>query len=129
MDLMHVNAGSSFADIGAGSGWFTVRAAKRVGPTGVVYAEDINPKAIEYIENRARQEKLGNIKEVLGTPDDAKLPEHSVDDVLLLKVYHEIAASGAVYAEAACKSGDGRAGGDRGSERQWNRSWFEPGCG
>ena len=41
--------------------------------------------------NRARQEKLGNIKEVLGTPDDAKLPEHSVDDVLLLKVYHEIA--------------------------------------
>jgi SAM-dependent methyltransferase len=91
MDLLHVKAGSTFADIGAGSGWFTVRAAKRVGPHGVVYAEDINPKAIAYIENRARQEKLGNIKEVLGTPDDAKLPEHSIDALLLLKVYHEIA--------------------------------------
>ncbi len=91
MDLMHVKAGSTFADLGAGSGWFTVRAAKRVGPKGVVYAEDINPKAIEYIENRARQEKLPNIKEILGTPDDAKLPEHSIDAVLLLKVYHEIA--------------------------------------
>jgi ubiquinone/menaquinone biosynthesis C-methylase UbiE len=91
MDLLHVKTGSVFADIGAGSGWFTVRAARRVGPNGVVYAEDINPKAIDYIENRARQEKLGNIKAVLGTPDDPKLPEHSIDAVLLLKVYHEIA--------------------------------------
>lgn len=91
MDLMHVKAGSSFADLGAGSGWFTVRAAKRVGPSGVVYAEDINPKAIEYIQNRAGKEKLANIKTVLGTPEDARLPEHAVDAVLLLKVYHEIA--------------------------------------
>jgi len=91
MDLMHVKTGSTFADIGAGSGWFTIRAAKRVGPRGVVYAEDINPNAIKYIENRAAKEQLTNIKTVLGTPDDAKLPAHSVDAVLLLKVYHEIA--------------------------------------
>jgi predicted methyltransferase len=91
MDLMHVKAGSTFADIGAGSGWFTVRAAKRVGPKGVVYAEDINESAIQYIQSRAEKEKLANIKTVLGTPDDAKLPAHSVDAVLLLKVYHEIA--------------------------------------
>jgi SAM-dependent methyltransferase len=91
MDILHVKAGSAFADIGAGSGWFTVRAAKRVAPKGVVYAEDINPKAIEFIEKRAAQEKLGDIKTVLGTPEDAKLPPHAVDAVLLLKVYHEIA--------------------------------------
>lgn len=91
MDLMHVKAGSKFADLGAGSGWFSIRAAKRVGPSGAVYAEDINPKAIQYIEQRAAKEKLGNIKTVLGTPDDAKLPDHVIDDVLLLKVYHEIA--------------------------------------
>ena len=91
MDLMHVKAGSTFADLGAGSGWFTIRAAKRVGSTGTVYAEDINPKAIQFIEQRAAKEKLANIKTVLGTPDDAKLPDHAIDDVLLLKVYHEIA--------------------------------------
>ncbi len=91
MDLLHVALGTTFADIGAGSGWFTVRAARRVGAKGVVFAEDINPQAIAYIQNRAAKEKLGNIKTVLGTPDDAKLPPHAVDAVLLLKVYHEIA--------------------------------------
>jgi SAM-dependent methyltransferase len=68
-----------------------VRAARRVGPKGVVFAEDINPKAIEYMEDRAKKENLGNVKTVLGTPDDAKLLPHAVDAVLLLKVYHEIA--------------------------------------
>jgi predicted methyltransferase len=91
MDLLHVTPGKTVADIGAGSGWFTVRAARRVGPKGTVFAEDINPKAIEYIQHRAQQEDLANIRTVLGTPDDAKLPPHAVDAVLLLKVYHEIA--------------------------------------
>ena len=91
MDLLHVTAGKTFADIGAGSGWFTVRAARRVGPGGTVYAEDINQKAIEYIADRAKKESLGNVKTVLGTPDDVKLPAHVVNAVLLLKVYHEIA--------------------------------------
>lgn len=91
MDLLGVQPGRSVADIGAGSGWFTVRAAQRVGPAGTVYAEDINPKAIQSIEERAQKEKLGNVRTVLGTPDDVKLPPHSVDAVLMLKVYHEIA--------------------------------------
>jgi predicted methyltransferase len=56
-----------------------------------VYAEDINPVAIASIEKRAETEKLPNIKTVLGTPDDTKLQPGSVDAVLLLKVYHEIA--------------------------------------
>jgi predicted methyltransferase len=91
MDLLGIAAGKSVADVGAGSGWFTVRAAARVGSGGVVYAEDINPEAIDYITKRAAVAKLGNVKPVLGTVDDVKLPEGSVDAVLLLKVYHEMA--------------------------------------
>ncbi len=91
MTLLHISAGKTVADIGAGSGWFTVRAARRVGASGVVLAEDINPKATQYIDERAKKEKLGNIRTVLGISDDAKLPPGSVDAVLMLKVYHEIA--------------------------------------
>ena len=91
MTLLGIAPGKSVADIGAGSGWFTVRAARRVGPGGAVYAEDINPDAIKYMDARARKENLANIHTVLGTPDDARLPAASVDAVLLLKVYHEIA--------------------------------------
>jgi SAM-dependent methyltransferase len=91
MDLLAITPGKTVADIGAGSGWFTVRAASRVTDKGTVIAEDINPKAIDYIHQRAITEKLPNISTVLGTPDDPKLPPNTVDAVLLLKVYHEIA--------------------------------------
>jgi predicted methyltransferase len=91
MDLLGISAGKNVADIGAGSGWFTVLASKRVGPTGVVIAEDINPLAIEYIGKRVVKDGLTNVKTVLGRPDDPSLPPSSVDAVLLLKVYHEIA--------------------------------------
>jgi SAM-dependent methyltransferase len=91
MDLLGVTTGKSVADIGAGSGWFTVLAARRVGPTGAVLAEDINPLAIEYIGKRVQKEGLENVRTVLGSPDDPQLPEGSVDAVLMLKVYHEVA--------------------------------------
>ncbi|MGH9497385.1 MAG: class I SAM-dependent methyltransferase [Candidatus Sulfotelmatobacter sp.] len=91
MDILGVTAGKNVADIGAGSGWFTVRAAKRVGPKGLVYAIDINPEAIHYISERASKEKLTNVKTVLGEPDNPTLPTSSVDAVLMLKAYHEIA--------------------------------------
>lgn len=91
MDLLGISAGKNVADIGAGSGWFAVRAARRVGPTGVVLAEDINPLAIEYIGKRVRKEDLSNVRTVLGSADDPRLPAGSVDAVLMLKVYHEIA--------------------------------------
>jgi ubiquinone/menaquinone biosynthesis C-methylase UbiE len=91
MDLLKIGPGKNVADIGAGSGWFTVRAARRIAPTGTVYAEDINAEAIRSIENRAATEKLPNVTTILGKPDDLKLPPASVDAVLLLKVYHEIA--------------------------------------
>jgi ubiquinone/menaquinone biosynthesis C-methylase UbiE len=91
MDLLHITPGKSVADIGAGSGWFTVRAARRIGPAGTVFAEEINPKAIDYIDARAKKEQLGNIQTLLGVPDDPKLAPATVDAVMMLKVYHEIA--------------------------------------
>ena len=91
MDLLGITPGKNVADLGAGSGWFTVRAARRVGPQGVVYAEDINPAAVRYIDQRAKKESLSNVKTILGTPDDPSLPPASVDALLMLKVYHEIA--------------------------------------
>jgi predicted methyltransferase len=91
MDLLGVMPGKNVADIGAGSGWFTVRASRRVGPTGAVLAEDINPIAIEYIGKRVLKENLTNVRTVLGGADDPRLPSGSVDAVLMLKVYHEIA--------------------------------------
>jgi len=91
MDILGIAAGKTVADIGAGSGWFTVRAAKRVGDAGTVFAVDINPDAIRYIESRIRKENLHNVKPVLGKPDDPLLPA-KVDAVLLLKTYHEVAS-------------------------------------
>lgn len=91
MDILRITSGKSVADIGAGSGWFTVRAAKQVGATGHVYAVDINPEAIRYIAERAAKDKLRNIKTILSKPDDPLLPPDSVDAVLLLKTYHEVA--------------------------------------
>jgi SAM-dependent methyltransferase len=77
MDLLGITTGKNVADIGAGSGWFTVRAARRVGPGGAALAEDINPLVVEHIGKRAEKENLPNVG--------------SVDAVLMLKVYHEIA--------------------------------------
>jgi ubiquinone/menaquinone biosynthesis C-methylase UbiE len=91
MDLLHLKPGSTIADIGAGGGWFSVRAARRVGPKGRVIAEDINPKFIASIQQRAQREHQANIVPLLGTPDDPKLAPNSLDAALMLKVYHEIA--------------------------------------
>jgi SAM-dependent methyltransferase len=91
MDILDITPGKTVADIGAGSGWFTVRAARRVGERGTVYAVDINPESIRYIDARAQKEQLHNIKTVLGRADDPLLPAGAVDAVLLLKTYHEVA--------------------------------------
>ncbi|MGD0271337.1 MAG: class I SAM-dependent methyltransferase [Candidatus Sulfotelmatobacter sp.] len=91
MDILGITTGKTVADVGAGSGWFTVRAARRVGDGGTVYAVDINPESIRYVEDRAQKEKLHNVKTILGKADDPLLPAGAVDAVLLLKTYHEIA--------------------------------------
>jgi ubiquinone/menaquinone biosynthesis C-methylase UbiE len=91
MDILGIAPGKEVADIGAGSGWFTVRAARRVGRGGTVYAVDISPDAIRYIDRRAQNESLANVKTILSKADDPLLPAHAIDAVLLLKTYHEVA--------------------------------------
>lgn len=92
MDLLGIREGARVADVGAGSGWFTVRSARRVGTGGLVYAVEINPDYLRYIKRRAAKEKLPNVRTIRGTADDPRLPARSVDAVLLLKTYHEVAA-------------------------------------
>lgn len=89
MDLLQIAEGDIVADLGAGGGWFTVRLARRVGPDGRVYAEDIQPLMIEAIERRVQREGLTNVRAVLGTADNPRLPE-PVDIVLIVDAYHEI---------------------------------------
>ena len=90
MDILDIVPGKNVADIGAGSGWFTVRAARRVTDSGVVYAVDINPEAIRYIDQRIQKEGLHNVKTILSKSDNPQLPAEQIDSVLLLKTYHEV---------------------------------------
>ena len=92
MDILGIGPGKAVADIGAGSGWFTVRAARRVGGSGLVYAVDINAEAVKYIGERAQKEQLKNVKTIVSKADDPMLPADSVDAVLMLKTYHEVAS-------------------------------------
>jgi ubiquinone/menaquinone biosynthesis C-methylase UbiE len=91
MDALAIAPGKNVADIGAGSGWFTVRAAKRVLPSGTAYAVDINPEAIQYIDQRIAKDGVHNVKTILSKPENPELPAQSIDCVLLLKTYHEVA--------------------------------------
>ena len=91
MDILKISEGKSVADIGAGSGWFTTRAAKRVGDKGKVFAVEINQEYIKYINERARKENFTNIQTILGAEDNPNLAKNSIDAVLILKTYHEIA--------------------------------------
>ena len=89
MDALGIADGSVVADLGAGGGWFTVRLAKRVGPNGLVYAEDIQPQMIEAIRRRVQRENLGNVRTVLGTANDPQVPP-GLDAVLIVDAYHEM---------------------------------------
>lgn len=92
MDALQIAEGSVAADLGAGGGWFTIRLARRVGPNGVVHAEDIQRLMIEAIERRVQREGLSNVRTVLGTRDDPRLPPGSVDAVLIVDAFHEMEA-------------------------------------
>ena len=101
MDILGIKRNiPSVADIGAGSGWFTVRAARRVGPGWThLRRGHQSQRRRAPSRDRAKKEKLDNIRVILGTPDDPKLPQGATSAVLLMKVYHEIATPGAVHAQ------------------------------
>jgi SAM-dependent methyltransferase len=90
MDALRIAEKASVADIGAGAGFFTVRLARRVGPNGIVYAEDIQQPMLESIKRRVRGEGLNNVVTRLGTPTDANLPKGALDAVLVVDVYQEV---------------------------------------
>ena len=91
MDALGIAEGSVVADLGAGSGWFTVRLASRVGPNGKVFAEDIQPEMIEVIRRRVNRENLQRTVEVkLGKADDPELPDNILDAVLIVDSYYEM---------------------------------------
>jgi ubiquinone/menaquinone biosynthesis C-methylase UbiE len=91
MDALGIAEGSTVADLGAGSGWFTIRLARRVRPTGKVFAEDIQPEMIEVIKRRVARENLQRSVEFkLGTAEDLRLPENTLDAALIVDAYHEM---------------------------------------
>lgn len=90
MDALGIADGAVVADLGAGGGWFTIRLARRVGPNGTVYAEDIQRLMIEAIQRRVQKEGLRNVRTITGTPTDPGLPAGSLDAVLIVDAYHEM---------------------------------------
>ena len=82
--------GMTVADIGAGSGYHTVRLARALGPSGRVIAQDVMPNYLADLQQRVRGEGLGNVTVALGDPHDPRLPAGSVEVALMVHMYHEI---------------------------------------
>ena len=90
LDAMRIAAGSTVADVGAGSGYMTARLARSVGAAGKVYASDIQPEMLVLLRQRMARERLTNIEPILGSLDDPRLPSSAVDLILMVDVYHEL---------------------------------------
>ena len=90
MDSADVRPGMTVADIGAGDGYYTIRLAPRVGVSGRVLAQDIQPEVIERLADRVARERLDNVSLKLGAVDDPRLPADSFDRVFMVHMYHEI---------------------------------------
>ena len=90
MALLGVRPGMAVADIGAGSGYYVARMARRVTATGIVYGQDIMPRYLRYLRERVDRDELTNVRLVLGDPHDPRLPRTAVDLVTMIHMYHEI---------------------------------------
>ena len=89
LDLLGIREGDVVADVGAGVGFFSLRAAERVGRTGKVLAVDVQPEMIDGLRMMMERSGHENIEPILGNVDDPKLPADSVDHVLMVMAYHE----------------------------------------
>lgn len=90
LDSLDLRNGEIIADIGAGSGYFAFRMARRVGPQGRVYAVDISPEMILHLNRKARDLGLSNVISVLADPDDPLLPENAVDRFFICDTWHHV---------------------------------------
>jgi ubiquinone/menaquinone biosynthesis C-methylase UbiE len=89
LDILKIQKGAVVADVGAGSGFLTERLAKRVGPTGKVFANDVQPQMLDMLRRRLERRRIANVELVQGTIDDPRLPKDALDLELLVDVYHE----------------------------------------
>ena len=85
----HLKPGIQVGDVGAGTGFYSLRIARAIAPGGVVYAEDIQPGMLERLNTNAAAQHVGNVVTVLGTESDPRLPADKLDLVVLVDVYHE----------------------------------------
>lgn len=90
LGAMDLEAGDVVADVGCGSGYYARKIAALVQPGGTVYCEDIQPEMLEIMKGLAADENIAGIEAILGTPVDPKLPERSIDWVIITDVYHEM---------------------------------------
>jgi len=89
LEALKVQPGQTVCDMGCGNGYYTLDLAKLVGPTGRVLAVDIQPEMLHLLSERAKQANLTNVELIENTPIDPKLPDGSLDLILLVDVYHE----------------------------------------
>src|SRR5690242_18889387 len=89
LDALNLKPGMVVADIGAGVGYMSLRMARRVGPSGKVYANDLQPEMLDRLRQNAAKAGIGNVVTVAGEVADPKLPANTMDLVLLVDVYHE----------------------------------------
>ena len=87
--LLKIQKGWTVADVGAGSGYITLRLARAVGPMGKVYANDIQPGMLDLLQKNVAKAKVNNVIPVLGGLDDPKLPAGAIDLAIMVDVYHE----------------------------------------
>src|SRR3954454_8087352 len=89
LDALKIPKGATVADVGAGVGYTSLRLARRVGPGGTVLATDLQPQMLRMLAANVRAAGVRNVKPILCTATDPKLPEGQVDLVLMVDVYHE----------------------------------------
>jgi ubiquinone/menaquinone biosynthesis C-methylase UbiE len=90
LQIMQIAPGMTVADIGAGSGYFTERLARLVGPTGRVFATDIQPGMIDLLKRRLSAQTIQNVSVILSEPSNPLLPDGTIDLALMVDVYHEL---------------------------------------
>jgi len=99
VEAMELKNGDVVADIGVGTGFFARRIAKQVAPEGKVYGVDIQPEMLEFLKEYCAKEGIENVLPILGDPDDPKLPDNSLDWIILVDTYHEFEDPAAMLAK------------------------------
>lgn len=92
MDVIGIKPGMVIGEPGAGGGYFTFKLAKRVGPKGRIYANDISENSLIKIEEKCKEEKIENIITILGETEDPLLPEKQMDMVIMVYVFHDLSS-------------------------------------